>query len=794
MRTTPISLLWYNCVNRFLLLLAFSLLPGSVWLRGSSAEKPLVTLRDILTHHGDNSRIGWYNDETRLTPENVNPHLFGKIWERDLGGRVYGQPLFVHHVTIRGRQRNVIYAATMTNHVHAIDADTGEWLWPENVDPDDIDPRNHGVYLGPPDLLPESRDSDGPIGARSTMVIDRPSNTLYLVNIVNNRYLAQPPGSRDDKHFLLHALDLSAGREHTGWPVEIQGTYRESNFGARQANQRGALMLLNGRLYIPFGSLSDKGNYHGWLFSYSASDPTEPPQIFCASCPHVGSGMWGVGGPSADTDGNLYVVTGNGSAAPAGVQDLSMSVLRIATRPTLSFDPLPKNLYTPSNRSLMNRLDWDLGSSSAIVLPRQEGTSTPHLLFLGGKDGRAYLLNRDHLGGYGGPSMFSDESEDDNPDDAALKRLRLWGGSAFAGIRTVPAYFASTGGPHYLYITGANYRGQLELSGAKLVALRLTVDPSSGRSSFVQAWESAPFSTDTAPVVSSSGGEKGIVWVIDARKESLIHDATRDTSILNAYDALTGALLYTSKNGIITDSGVERDRLRDGRKFSTAIVRGGKVYVGTTGIVAYGLLDPNHGTKGHEAIAGTRDPENLALRVDAKAISSIVNPSGGGSLDPNVIRDGVWKFSTGVSGYTQFDTSNQTFQRTLYVGIRFPETHEFNEMDFQLGGDNDGRLFRNGGWFASGTTRLEVYDGTRWKEIPNVQWTGYRPGGPRSPEAPQTAPFGAPLKAFDIFKARFQTVSGYAIRIIGTPGQGGQSNVAFGSCSQIRLFNRQPSR
>lgn len=112
-------------------------------------------------------------------------------------------------------------------------------------------------------------------------------------------------------------------------------------------------------------------------------------------------------------------------------------------------------------------------------------------------------------------------------------------------------------------------------------------------------------------------------------------------------------------------------------------------------------------------------------------------------------------------------------------------------MDFQLGGDNDGRLFHDGGWFVRGTVRLEVFDGVGWNTIPGVQWKGYRKGGPDRPEAPGTAPFGKPLMAYDIFTARFPTVSGYGVRIIGTPGQGDQSEVSFASCGQIRLFKRE---
>ncbi|MBI1747252.1 MAG: PQQ-binding-like beta-propeller repeat protein [Acidobacteria bacterium] len=748
---------------------------------------------DILTYHGDNARLGWYDDETLLTPDNVRPDSFGKLWERDLGGQVYGQPLFVHNISIRGRPRDTIYAATMTNRVHALDAETGEWLWPVESDAADLDPRNHGIYLGPPSPYFNCPDIIGPVGVLSAMVIDSVSGTLYVANLVNNRYKSLNPSEADDEHFYLHALDLSTGGERPGWPVEIRGRYMDVDFNPARTNQRGALLLLDGRIYIVFASRCDirDPSYRGWVFSYKVSNPAEPPQIYSPSVAQSGSGIWGVGGPSADADGNLYIVTGNGDPPPEGEPDLSNSILRLFTRPTLRLNRQSRNYYTPSNQTHLNRWDWDLGGSSVIVLPSQEGTATRNLLFTGGKDGRAYLVDRDFLGGYMGPTRFPNETEDLNPDDPALKRKRLWDGATNGGIKTAPAYFEAADGRKFLYLTGTSIEGRPEQSDAKLMALNLTVDPNSGKSSFTESWASAPVATVTIPVVSSTGKENGIVWMVDARKDfsGRSGDATADSSRLIAYDALTGEQLYWSNNGKISSGGIESDSLRDGRKFSTPIVRDGRVYVGTTGIVAYGLLSPNRKTA-RRGLATNSEVPNLAIRTDAVAICSVTNPTGNGNRDINAIRQGVWKFCTGTSGYTELNTFNDQFQSSAYFGVRFPVPQGFNELDFQLGGDNDGRLFEGGGWFVEGTVRLEVFDGDRWQMVPDVQWTGYRAGGPRLPEAPRRAPYGEPLRAYDIFKARFPEQLAYGIRIIGAPGQGNQSETSMASCGQIRLFRK----
>ncbi|MBI1745220.1 MAG: PQQ-binding-like beta-propeller repeat protein [Acidobacteria bacterium] len=773
------------------------LLISSFALKISFSEPTVITAaNDVLTFHGDNSRTGWYADETILTLDNVNPDAFGKLWERDLGGQVYGQPLFVHNVMIRGRNRDVIYAATMTNRVHAIDATTGEWLWPESADSNNIDPRNFGTYLGPtsPYFVGGGsfcQDVIGPVGILSTVAIDPVTNALFVVSITNNRYRTIPPSGPEDEHFFLHSLDLRTGRERTGWPVEIRGSTLGRTFSPRRASQRGALLITNGRVYIPFGSRcdirgTDGDGYHGFLFGYSTTNPSAAPYVFSPAVAQSGGGIWGPGGVSADSQGNIFVVTGNGDPPPPPGVDYSMSIMRLPF--DLRFSPQTANFYTPANQATLNRFDWDLGGSTATILPIQSDTTTPNLIVTGGKDGRVYLVNRDNLGGYGGPSRLPDDDEDLNPDDAALLKRRFWTGSEIGGIKTVPAYFKASDGTTVVFITGVNQEGRLEAGGAKVITLLLYTNPDTGQSTFDPLWESEAIATSTVPVVSSNGGDNGIVWVVDARKDiaGRSGDSTTDTAALLAYDALSGTPLYTSRNGILTANNLERDRLRDGRKFCAPIVRDGKVYVGTTGIVAYGLLGAGARRAAPAEIA---EPYNLALRVDATAIASVLEPTGGGNRDVNAIRQGAWKFCTGTRGYTEYNTFDDSPQQTVYFGIQFPTAQTFNELDFQLGGTNHGELFGDGGWFATGSVRVEVFNGAQWENISGVQWNGYRAGGPSRPEASLTAPYGVPLRAFDIFKARFSAVTGFGVRVVGTPGRGSSTN-AMGSCGQIRVFNR----
>src|SRR5205823_1682638 len=54
--------------------------------------------------------------------------------------------------------------------------------------------------------------------------------------------------------------------------------------------------------------------------------------------------------------------------------------------------------FTPFNELCIDINDMDLGSGSPILLP--DGSSNIPLLALGSKEGRLYLVNRDHLGNF----------------------------------------------------------------------------------------------------------------------------------------------------------------------------------------------------------------------------------------------------------------------------------------------------------------------------------------------------------------------------------------------------------
>ena len=126
----------------------------------------------ITTYHYDNNRTGWNQSETVLTAANVGKTTFGLLQKVTLDDQVDAQPLVVPGVLITTGNyqgtHDVVYVVTENNSVYAIDVRNGTTL---------LSP-NFGASVS----YPLGCNNNGPnVGINSTPVIDRSSNTLYLM-------------------------------------------------------------------------------------------------------------------------------------------------------------------------------------------------------------------------------------------------------------------------------------------------------------------------------------------------------------------------------------------------------------------------------------------------------------------------------------------------------------------------------------------------------------------------------------------------------------------------------------
>src|SRR5262249_61374242 len=100
-------------------------------------------------------------------------------------------------------------------------------------------------------------------------------------------------------------------------------------------------------------------------------------------------------GTAVDSDGNLYVPTGNGTFdANSGGHDYGDSVLKLDGS-TLAI----KDYFTPHDQDRISEADSDVGSSGPTLLPDQPGPHR-HLLLQPTKDSTIYVIDRDNMGKY----------------------------------------------------------------------------------------------------------------------------------------------------------------------------------------------------------------------------------------------------------------------------------------------------------------------------------------------------------------------------------------------------------
>src|SRR5271157_823950 len=234
-------------------------------------SSPIIGQVAVTTYHNDNYRSGVNASETILTPSNVNEVSFGKLLKLPVMGHVFAQPLYVPGVNINGTMHNVVYVATEHDQVYAFDANSGQQLWQKSF---------IGTF-GDKQILPVSSDDVGctdivpEIGITSTPVIDLTTNQIYVVaktkEIVDNvtTYYQR-----------MHVLDISSGEEnlsnrYCGAPITAKtpGTGSGSVdgyliFDPLIQNQRAALALANGLVFVSWGSHCDKGNFHGYVMAF----------------------------------------------------------------------------------------------------------------------------------------------------------------------------------------------------------------------------------------------------------------------------------------------------------------------------------------------------------------------------------------------------------------------------------------------------------------------------------------------------------------------------------------------
>ncbi len=501
-----------------------------------------MTGTDVLTYKYDLSRSGLNPTESLLTPANVAPATFGLLRVLSVDGKVDAQPLYVSKLSVAGAPHNVVIVATEHDSVYAFDSDTGASLWKVSL-------------LGSGEALSDTHGCGQvtpEIGITSTPVIDRGAGAHGTVFVVAM--------SKDASayHQRLHALDLATGAEVLHGPVEISATFSTAGggtttFSPGQYEERAALLLTNGTIVTSWTSHCDIPPYSGWIIAFAENSLARTAILNVGPNGDTGPAIWmSGGGPAADSAGNIYLLTANGTfetTLDAGGfpqhGDFGNSFLKVAmTGGTLTV----ADYFTMSNEVAESAADRDLGSGGALLLPdlKDAAGAVRHLVIGAGKDGNIYVVDRDSMGKFSAAA------------NAIWQQLN---GALPGGIWSTPAYF-----------DGSVYYGD---ANSTLKAFSVT---NAKLSSAPQSQSPTHFTfPGTAPSISANGSANGIVWAHENSNPAVLH----------AYDAANLATEIYNSN----QAAGGRDQFGPGNKFITPTVADGKVFVGTTnGVAVFGLL------------------------------------------------------------------------------------------------------------------------------------------------------------------------------------------------------------
>jgi hypothetical protein len=355
------------------------------------------------------------------------------------------------------------------------------------------------------------------MGITGTPVIDLASRALFLGAMIT------PDGGTTKKHLIL-SLDVDTGEINPGWPVDVGTvTYQGVDFTPEIQQQRAALGIAGNIVYVGYGSIQDCDFWHGWLVGVAINDPASVTAWATGDNNGIyGGGIWGVGGVASDGV-NPIVTTGN-TVNTGGSWSGGEAVIRFQPDLTLS------DFWAPLNWLDLDDNNQDLGSSSPLLVD-VPGATPSNLVVAMGKDGNAYLLDRDNLGGISAPVASA------NVSDINVDIL-----NAAATYRTnLGTYVAFRGNGHFL--------STFRITATSPPAIDFPVWSVSGNAC------GSPF------VTSTDGTNNMIVWVVGAGGDQKLH----------GYDGDTGAVIFAGNDTIAGTHSYS----------TTGIVARGRIYIGT---------------------------------------------------------------------------------------------------------------------------------------------------------------------------------------------------------------------
>ncbi len=356
---------------------------------------------------------------------------------------------------------------------------------------------------------------------------------------------------------------------------------------------RGALLILDDRLYVPLGNGPSLQPFHGWLFELEldpwrhAASLVTTAETDCAGDPATmvcGGGVWTPAGPIVAPDGRLIVPTGNGRV-DLDRKAYANALMRVS--PGLAFDPgcdaalcasfsetAPDpaclasctDLFIPrmpagetfaleqggcEGKTLLEcygEIDGDFGASAPVWLPEED------LIAHVAKDGAMYLIDGTDLG------VMHDRRQLIEPCGTPMDPCP----ARWAGQFVTQPVAVRVDGRLLVIATGFNVDRS---HPAGIVAVEV-VDASTAPHLEV-AWQAPDFTTEAAVTHFREHPGRPVIVDIAGQPHVAVVEVRRDGNLL---------WIVRAADGVV----VARERLTGhGARYSRPLVDGDMLYIGT---------------------------------------------------------------------------------------------------------------------------------------------------------------------------------------------------------------------
>jgi PQQ-like domain len=482
---------------------AVMLLLGTPSTAGAAAPATTATPAKAVSASSGSWPV-YHHDDAHTGYDSTQPATTGASagWvTAALDGNILAEPLVFN---------GIVYAVTLQGTVYAINQSSGTVAWSLNV--------------GTPKSWSGQCGNINPLGISGTPVIDTAAGRIYVAENL-----------AADSAWHVFAVDLSTH-------LKVMDTTIPTSLGTGLdwtiQQERGALALANGNVYVPFGGRAgDCGAYHGWIFAV----PTNGAAVTnYYETPGQGAGFWTAGGVVVDdSTGKVFDTSGNGTSSGCNANSNGTPVYENDAVVRFSATLAHEDAFIPQDwQSNWCNNDQDIGSASIVLI-------NPTLAFQSGKWGSGFLVNPQSLGGMDGQLYPT-------PKPAAYSAVDV----CFSSHRD--ANFASYAyAAPYVYVSCEhnstdNIRGGLVALSVDTTAHTMGSCDSTCAGA---AWKTADI-TFGAPIVAG-----GAVWAVDLGGGGLY-----------GFNASTGAQIYHSSG-----FGVSH--------FTTPSEAGGQIFVGSSNVI-----------------------------------------------------------------------------------------------------------------------------------------------------------------------------------------------------------------